>query len=216
LFEAQRRGSQQQHHRRGLTEGDYYGLREWQAGDSRRWIHWRTSAKLGQLAVRQFEQQRGRDLALVVDLWRGDEPTEAARGLVELALSFAATVVTDAAQRQSSQLLVAVSGDRSMFWKTAPASRVLSHEILEQFATIDSGKSQALPQLLVQVLQSIRSGMRVVVISTRPARWESVLDEAERSSGDRLERPRSALWIDVGSPRLGDYFDCQAMGGASE
>src|SRR5262245_28373717 len=51
--------------RRGLLEADFYGLREWRAGDNRRWIHWRTSARRGQLVVRQFEQRRSQDLALL-------------------------------------------------------------------------------------------------------------------------------------------------------
>ena len=29
----------------GVTSGDYHGLRDWRAGDSRRWIHWRRAAR---------------------------------------------------------------------------------------------------------------------------------------------------------------------------
>ena len=36
-------------------------------GDTRRWIHWRTSARAGKLMVRQFEQPRNRDVALLLD-----------------------------------------------------------------------------------------------------------------------------------------------------
>ncbi|MCO6459223.1 MAG: DUF58 domain-containing protein [Pirellulaceae bacterium] len=207
LFEAQRRGSQQQHHRRGLTEGDYYGLREWQAGDSRRWIHWRTSAKLGELAVRQFEQPRGRDLALIVDLWQDETPADETRLRTELAVSFAATIVADAAERQSSQLMVALSGERGCFWRTAPASRMMTQEILDELATIGAGAGSQLPQLLAQVLQSRRAGMRIVVVSTRAARWAQLLADAERASSGRLEQPRGGLWIDVSRPQLDEYFE---------
>ena len=60
--------------RQGLLEGDFYGLRDWRSGDSRRWIHWRTSARRQTPAVRQFEQRRNQDLALIVELWQPDRP----------------------------------------------------------------------------------------------------------------------------------------------
>ncbi len=50
-------------------EGDFYGVREWRGGDGRRLIHWRSSARLGKLVVRQFAQPRSRDVAVVLDLW---------------------------------------------------------------------------------------------------------------------------------------------------
>ena len=56
--------------RRHGTEGDFYGVREWRSGDSRRWIHWRSSARSGELVVRQFEQPRNRDVAVLLDLWQ--------------------------------------------------------------------------------------------------------------------------------------------------
>jgi uncharacterized protein (DUF58 family) len=53
--------------RNGLNEGEFYGLREWHNGDSPRWIHWRTTARLDEPAVRQFEQHRRFDVCLVFD-----------------------------------------------------------------------------------------------------------------------------------------------------
>ncbi len=37
-------GSQHSGKRQGLVEAEFYGLRDWRKGDSRRWIHWRSSA----------------------------------------------------------------------------------------------------------------------------------------------------------------------------
>ncbi len=61
-------GGQKSMRRRGKTEGDFYGMRDWRNGDSRHWIHWRTSAKRNTLSVRQFEQRISQDLAIVLDL----------------------------------------------------------------------------------------------------------------------------------------------------
>jgi len=47
---------------------DFYGLREYQLGDPRRWINWRTSARHDQrLFVNQFEQERIADVGIILD-----------------------------------------------------------------------------------------------------------------------------------------------------
>lgn len=47
---------------------DFYGLREYQIGDPRRWINWRASARHDQdLFVNQFEQERIADVGVILD-----------------------------------------------------------------------------------------------------------------------------------------------------
>ncbi len=47
---------------------DFYGLREYQMGDPRRWINWRASARHEQhVFVNQFEQERIADVGIIVD-----------------------------------------------------------------------------------------------------------------------------------------------------
>ncbi len=47
---------------------DFYGLREYQMGDPRRWINWRASARHEQnLFVNQFEQERIADVGIILD-----------------------------------------------------------------------------------------------------------------------------------------------------
>ena len=64
--------------RRPGPEGDFYGVREWQSGDSLRLMHWRSSARTGKLVVRQFEQPHNRDAAVLLDLWLRERPSDAA------------------------------------------------------------------------------------------------------------------------------------------
>ena len=56
-------------HRQGPSDDVFFGLREYRHGDSPKHIHWRTTARLGEPAVRQFEQQRRFDVCLLVDAW---------------------------------------------------------------------------------------------------------------------------------------------------
>ncbi len=46
---------------------DLYGVREYRSGDSLRRIHWKTSARRGELVVREFEPPGLRVLALILD-----------------------------------------------------------------------------------------------------------------------------------------------------
>ncbi len=117
--------------RRGMSDGDYYGLREWRPGDSLRWIHWRTSARLDTLTVREFQQQRDESLALLVDL---HDPGEEGAAAAERVLSFVATVVEDR-RRHRLPIQLVIHGDTFHQWR-GTVNDVLAREILDVLATI--------------------------------------------------------------------------------
>jgi uncharacterized protein (DUF58 family) len=56
---------------------DYYGVREYRAGDDLRHVHWKTTARRGELAVREFEMEVGVPLVILID---NQEKPEAPRG----------------------------------------------------------------------------------------------------------------------------------------
>ena len=99
--------------RRAGPEGDFYGVREWRSGDGRRLIHWRSSARLGKLVVRQFERPRSRDVAVVLDLWQPEPPAAEHLENVELAVSFAATVLADLCRKGGSNVYLALEQPRA-------------------------------------------------------------------------------------------------------
>lgn len=199
-------GRHEMHCRRGPIDGDYYGLREWRPGDSRRWIHWRTTAKLGKLAVREFEQQRNRDMTLVVDLWQPDDPTDADRGRVELAVSFAATVVDELARRGASRLIVALAAERPGWW-AATASGVFARQTLERLALVRAARDNRLAQVLAEVLPSVPFGAHIVVISTRPDATDELSASATFARIPRHQRMLNrVVWLDVSDPRVLSVF----------
>jgi len=63
---------------RDLTTNDvsFNSLREYVAGDERRSIHWKSTAKTGTLMVRQFEETRRSHLMVLLSLHDGDCATE--------------------------------------------------------------------------------------------------------------------------------------------
>ncbi|MEA1952018.1 MAG: DUF58 domain-containing protein, partial [Planctomycetota bacterium] len=168
-FEGGRR-QRQRYHR---AEGEYYGVREWRDGDSRRAIHWRSSARMGRLVVRQFEQPHSRDLALLVDLWQPHETVADDADKVEELVSFAATVVADFCRQGNANLLLATSGQTPRH-VSGPASVALLQDAMEQLAVADAGGGAGdadgddrLCAMLEQVVDEIDPVAEVVLVSTR-------------------------------------------------
>jgi len=86
---------------RRITSNDiaFHALRPYVAGDDRRNVHWRTSARIGQLMVRQYEETRRSQVTLVhlarADAYASEEEFELA---VSVTASIAAQLLRDGTQ----------------------------------------------------------------------------------------------------------------------
>jgi len=159
--------------RSGASDGDFFGLRSWQAGDSRRWIHWRTTARIGEPAVRQFEQQRRFDVCLLVDVFCPIEsallePTEAAaaKEAVELAISAAATLITQLAPTPTNRVALAVSGTKNSVMVSG-GNRQQLNAMLRILADVTPSTFPDLVDAVEQVFRTIGEPQDLVVISPR-------------------------------------------------
>lgn len=96
-----------------ITNNDiaFHALRPYVPGDDRRYVHWRTSARIGQLMVRQFEETRRSQVTMIhnsrSDLYASDEEFELA---ISVTASIAAQIIRDGTQMN----IVSESG----VWKT--------------------------------------------------------------------------------------------------
>ena len=158
-------GADRREQRPGI-EGDFYGLRPWQRGDSRRWIHWRTSARAGELMVRQFEQPRNRDVAVLLDLWQPGTPTAEEGDNVELAVSCAATLVAELCRAGSSEVFL-IAADPEPRVSGGPGSAALLQEMMERLALVEAQSRDRAVDLLQQAAGRIDPGTEIVLVSTR-------------------------------------------------
>jgi uncharacterized protein (DUF58 family) len=95
--------------RRHLSaQSEFHGLRAFRSGDSPRWIHWRTSARCGELMVREFEDVPTDDLVLVLDPAAPAGPAGSPE--LEAAVSLAATVCWEWCRQRGDRLVLAVAG----------------------------------------------------------------------------------------------------------
>jgi uncharacterized protein (DUF58 family) len=111
---------------RKLTESDiaFHALRDYVPGDDRRHIHWKTSARSGQLMVRQFEETRRSHLLILlssrVEDYAVDDELELA---ISVAGSLGVQVLAD------GQTLSALTSDSSLHART-------SRQLLDQLAGV--------------------------------------------------------------------------------
>jgi len=84
-----------------ITNNDiaFHALRPYVPGDDRRYVHWRTSARIGQLMVRQFNETRRSQLTMIHtsrnDLYASEDEFELA---LSVTASIAAQVIRDGVQ----------------------------------------------------------------------------------------------------------------------
>jgi hypothetical protein len=87
-----------------MSDLAFHALRTYAAGDDRRYIHWRSSARTGQLMVRQFVDTRRIHATMVVD---GQPASYGSEDEFELALSVAGSVAVRAIQDEQQATVIA-------------------------------------------------------------------------------------------------------------
>ena len=168
-----------QRHDRSAQQQEYHGLRDYRPGDSPRWIHWRTTARLGKPMVKEFEQQNEQDLAVLIDPWLPrSKVTPGQREALEQVIRFAATVCLEICRHLGRRLLLGWTGPTPGV-RQGPASVKLLHELLEQLAVMRPATEGSLAALLDALPPATLRESILIIVSTRPV---NLLEEAERSA----------------------------------
>ena len=91
--------------------GDFLGVRPWQQGDTKKEIHWRASAKHQVPVIRQYELQQNQDCTVILDLYHDGDWKNTHRESFELAVSFAATLLSEWARCNEGNIFFATNSD---------------------------------------------------------------------------------------------------------
>lgn len=146
-------------------EADIHGLRDYRAGDSPRWIHWRTSARRNQLLVREFEDSAQPHLALVVEPWLPVEPTHRDRDRLEVLISLAGSIVRDWCRDHVARLTLIVAGGDSAIYSNGAGS-AFAIQMLEVLA-VEMGRPICRDIDWLQEANRAARNSPFLVISTR-------------------------------------------------
>ncbi|HEX7472198.1 MAG TPA: DUF58 domain-containing protein [Candidatus Limnocylindrales bacterium] len=145
-------------------------VRPYAPGDSFNRIHWKSTARHGEIQVKEFDLEQTSDVWIFLDLdrrvqaGRGDEST------VEVAIRAAASIA-DRGLLENRAVGITTNGHRAAI---LPADRgARQHlKIMQLLAAVDADGSDPLAEALVNGLPRLRRGMTAVIItSSRDRGW---------------------------------------------
>jgi uncharacterized protein (DUF58 family) len=143
------------HARAQAADGeDFLTLREYEVGDDLRRVHWRSTARVGELMIRQDEAQWRSRSIVVLDTRPGAHDARSFETAVEATAS-----IVDRLTRMRRRVEVLASNGRSLGAPTARAGWA----VMDRLATIEPGGEDRLAGLLAS-LRAHRSAALVVAV----------------------------------------------------
>jgi len=137
-------GMRQYRHSRGDST-EFYSLREYRHGDNPRLIHWKRSARMGELLVREMTQFAPYRFTVILDTYLSDLGPEQ-RTKFEQAVSFVATLLCNLLERGYRVALICASAPPTII---PPISgREAQHRILRTLASVEPQEREKLSELV--------------------------------------------------------------------
>jgi uncharacterized protein (DUF58 family) len=138
-------------------------VRPWAPGDAFNRIHWRSTARHGEIQVKEFDLEQTADAWIILDLDRSAQVGWGDESTVEVAIR-AAAAIADRAIRENRSVGLTVNAHR--LTQLPPDRGGRQHlKIMQVLAAVDGDSTTPLSEVLVQTVQRIRRGMTAVVIT---------------------------------------------------
>jgi uncharacterized protein (DUF58 family) len=153
----------------GVFHDEFHRLREFRTGDNPRDIHWRTSARRGELILREYQQNRDFNLAVVLDLWQPAAQKGLPSAFIERVLSFTATMIVEHGRTCRDAILsLSATGATSFTWQGQGTSSSLE-TLLDNLAVLDPGPAVESKTLVEELMQRVSPSTKIVLLTTRPS-----------------------------------------------
>ena len=181
--------------RHPAAQSDFHGLRAFRSGDSPHWIHWRTSARLGELMVREFEETPDDNLVIVLDAWLPadltDRPIGTASGAsngpgasapitgtgrrrLEDAISLAATICWNWCQESGNRIVLGVA-DKNPSVLTGESGQDLGRRLLRALAGVSGHPKADVVELAASMRLTLPPGP-ILVLTTSPGNLQATIE----------------------------------------
>jgi hypothetical protein len=139
-------------------------VRPWAPGDSMNRIHWKTTARYGEIQVKEFDLEQTADAWIFLDLERSIQAGRGDESTTEAAIRVAAAV-TDRAILENRAVGLTVSAHRASVLPADRGSR--QHlKIMQLLAAVDADGTTPLSESLISGLGRVRRGHDAVVITS--------------------------------------------------
>ncbi len=154
----------------------FAGVRPYQAGDPRRRIHWKATARLGQPVSRRFDPGHDRELLIALDVqtvsgpfWLMQYEDELSEGLCTAAMSLARSLIADGfACGLAANGYSAVPG-RGVFLAPGGAPAQVAR-IADELAGLSRWPSMPFANLLDRLGRRVPRSTAILALTSRPAR----------------------------------------------
>jgi uncharacterized protein (DUF58 family) len=138
-------------------------VRPWAPGDSFNRIHWKTTARHGEIQVKEFELETTADAWIMLDLERSIQSGSGDDSTVEASIRAAASIA-DKALRENRSVGMTVNTHRMAILPADRGGR--QHlKIMQLLAAVDADATSPLSEVLVASVSRLRRGMTVITIT---------------------------------------------------
>jgi len=146
----------------GATQ-EFYGIRPYQHGDDLRRIHWKSTARTGRLAIKEYEQRVSTAATIVLDLHRAVQRGEGAQSTLEYAVVIAASLAQHVVDAGHSLSLITTGADGFVLPMDRGEHQL--HKALEHLAVARADGAADLAAALASRLAEIPAASTVFVIT---------------------------------------------------
>ncbi len=195
--------------RRLFTQGEeFYTTREYRDGDDLRKVHWRSSAKRGELMIRQEETPWQARALVAVDLRRAAHRGQGDAGSFERTVSAAASMAVRLARSGYQLGLVTDDGQQV---RPSPGTDQAT-AVLDFLATVSPSRTASLLPLANQLARLSGEGLLVTVTTLPTAEEAAVLARGRLGFGGAFAfLIRSESWVGLSARELAEA-DARAAG----
>ena len=138
-------------------------VRPWAPGDSFNRIHWKATARHGEIQVKEFELEQTADAWIILDLERSIQTGRGDESTVEAAVRAAASIA-DKALLENRAVGMTASGHRTVILPADRGSR--QHlKVMQLLAAVDGDGATPLVETLVITAGRLRRGITAIVIT---------------------------------------------------
>jgi len=154
-------------HSRGSESGlDFYGIRDYQAGDELRRIHWPATAHHNRLTVIEFDRGASDNVTVILDTKAGSEFGTGMDTTLEVGVRAAATLIHWALQSEGIAALAFADSERPRWLSVEKVHE--EHQALEALARVQAESTLPISDLLSHASQRLGFDSDVVVITAAP------------------------------------------------
>jgi uncharacterized protein (DUF58 family) len=154
-------------------------IRPYVHGDALNRVHWLSSARHGELQVKEFDLEQAADLWLLLDLERAAHAGDPESSSVETAVSAAASIALRTLE-DNRAVGITASARRTQLLTPDRGPRV-EQKILHLLANVQADGAQPLAEVVVATLPQLRRGMTLCIVTGSTERdWVRALSGLRR------------------------------------